>query len=288
MEPDKILLPEITYQGNDKKLMERITKFKAGTFRIVVFTIIGLIMGLYSHNYVSDTFFPTKLITAVPYKITETIYVFLIGTDAPGRWDSYYFGWLTEFFPHSMLATLIAETVTTMLIGGAIYGSLAYFTGDKRVFTLSRFLKFFLCWCTVITLCIGAAYAVNAKAVADNEALRRTERISFFLYNEHGGSSTGDNALSRTLADSFFDDLKPVTVTRDLEKESKVGVYYGYFRYGLYSVNYEKQYLATEQGKTWSLSPEFAQVIKEFIEENKFPDGSIFTGEATEMTEVEK
>ncbi len=288
MEQDKILLPEIIYQGDDNKLIERVTKFKAGTFRIVVFTLVGLIMGLYSHNYVSDTFFPTKLITAIPYKITETIYVFLIGTDAPGRWNSYYCGWLTEFFPHSMLATLIAETITTILIGGAIYGSLAYFTGDKRVFTLQRFMKFSGCWCAIILLCIGSAYAVNAKAVADNEALRQTDSISFFLYNEHGGRSTGNSDLSQTLAASFFDDTKPVEVTRDFEKEANVGVYYGNLRYGLYYVNYEKQYLATEQGKTWSLSPEFAQVIKEFIEENKFPDGSTFTGEATEVTEVEK
>lgn len=286
MEQDKILLPEVTYQGDDKKLKERVTKFKAGTFRIVIFTVVGLIMGMYSHNYVSDTFFPTKLITAIPYKITETIYVFLIGTDAPGRWNSNYSGWLTAFFPHSMLATLIAETLTTVLIGGAIYGSLAYFTGDKRVFTLSRFVKFFGCWCVVILLCIGLSYAVNAKAVADNEALRRTNRISFFLYNEHGGGSTGDGAVSQDLADAFFDDPKPVEVTRDYEQEAKVGIYYGYLRYGLYYVNYEKWYIATEQGKTWSLSPEFAQVIKEFIEEDKFPGGGTFTGEAEQVTEV--
>lgn len=288
MDQDKILLPEIIYRGNDKKLKERVTKFKAGTFRIVIFTVVGLIMGLYSHNYVTDTFFPTKLITAIPYKISETIYVFLIGTDAPGRWNSQYCGWITEFFPHSMLATLIAETLTTVLIGGAIYGSLAYFTGDKRVFTLSRFIKFFSCWCAVILLCIGSAYAVNAKAVADNEALRRTNRISFFLYNEHGGRSTGDGELAQTLANAFFDNLTPVTVSRDFKKEAKVGVYYGYLRYGLYYVNYEKWYIATEQGKTWSLSPEFAEAIKQFIEENKFPGGGMFTGEAEEVTEVEE
>ncbi len=288
MEQDKILLPEITYQGDDKTLKERVTKFKAGTFRIFVFTIVGLIMGLYSHNYVSDTFFPTKLITAIPYKITEAIYVFLIGTDAPGRWNSQYCGWITEFFPHSMLSTLIAETLTTVFIGGAIYGSFAYFTGDKRVFTLERFMKFFGCWCAVILLCISSAYAVNAKAVADNETLRRTDPISFFLYNEHGGRTTGEGELSQTLADSFFGDLKPIEVSRDFDHEAKVGVYFGHLRYGLYYVNYEKWYIATEQGKTWSLSPEFAQVIKDYIEEDKFPDGSTFTGEATEVTEVEE
>ena len=45
---EKIEIPQVTYQGDDKKLKERVSKFKAGTLRIVIFTIVGLFMGYYS------------------------------------------------------------------------------------------------------------------------------------------------------------------------------------------------------------------------------------------------
>lgn len=161
---ERIDIPKVVYQGEDKVLKERVTKFKEGSFRIILFIIVGLIMGAYSHNYIADDFIVTKIILAIPYKICETIYVFLIGTDAKEVLYLYGVqnGLFTEFFPCSMLATFLAEKVTTILISGAIYGSLAYFTGDKRVFTLQRFLKFAACWCVVILLVIGASYGVNA------------------------------------------------------------------------------------------------------------------------------
>lgn len=158
---EKITIPKVVYRGDDKKLTERIRKFKAGTMRIVIFTIVGMILGWYSYTYYTDSFFITKIILAIPYKLSEAIYVSIIGTNAEQLMLQAGYP-LTEFFPQSPLATFLAEQVTPVLIGGAIYGALGYFTGDKRVFTLQRFVKFFGIWCAVILLYIGSVYAVNA------------------------------------------------------------------------------------------------------------------------------
>lgn len=158
---EQIPIPKVVYQGEDKKLQERIGKFKVGTFRIVLFTIVGMFMGWHSMEYYTDSFLLTKVILAIPYKISEAIYVTVIGTGAERvLWEEMKV--FTEFFPLSPIATFLAERGTPVLIGGAIYGALAYFTGDKRVFTLNRFVKFFGIWCAVILLYIGGVYGVNA------------------------------------------------------------------------------------------------------------------------------
>lgn len=119
---DRIEIPQVTYHGDDKKLKERVSKFKAGTLRIVIFTIVGLFMGYYSHTYVTDPFFPTKLITAIPYKVMEAIYGSILHVDTMVSREFWGYTLEWEFFPYSALANPLAEPFTTMLIGGAIYG----------------------------------------------------------------------------------------------------------------------------------------------------------------------
>ncbi len=172
---EKIELPEIVYQGEDQKLQERIGKFKAGTFRIILFSIVGMIMGWFSFEYYGDSFLLTKVILAVPYKISEAIYVTIIGTGAEGAMQENV-QLFTAFFPYSPIATFLAERITPVLLGGAIYGALAYFTGDKRVFTLPRFIRFFGVWCMVILLYVGGVYVVNALTAATEAAQEVSER----------------------------------------------------------------------------------------------------------------
>lgn len=270
----KIEIPEIRYQGDDRKLKERVSKFKAGTCRIVVFTLVGLCMGFFSHTYVRDEFILTKVIMAVPYKISEAIYTSLIGTDAPTRYFEYLhrFNFYTEFFPHSMVATFLAETVTAVLIGGAVYGALAYFTGDRRVFTLQRFLKFAACWCAVILLTVGAAYAVNAKAVSDNENMKGNP--VFFLYNSKGSGRGAYGAETESLMqEAFYSELREESIARSYEQELDLGICFSDFRVCTCRVNYEQQYVVTEQGKTYHISAEFAQMIREFEEQGILPGG---------------
>ena len=279
-EQRKIEIPGIVYQGDDKKLKERVFKFKAGSFRIAVFTIVGFVMGVFSHNYVQIAFFPMKLIMAVPYKASEAIYVSVIGTDAARLMVGFKERWafiFTEFFPHSYIATFLAENFTTVLIGGAIYGSLAYFTGDSRVFTLRRFLNFAAVWCSVILIAVGSAYLVNAKAVWDNENLKGDP---FFFVRNSGGN--GRSISGEQIREYFHSELEAIDIERDWDEELDLEITFNSVRCCACRVNYDKQYLVTEQGKTYHISKEFAQVIRQYEEKGDFGLESI-GGESIEI-----
>lgn len=263
---DRIEIPQVTYQGDDRKLKERIFKFKVGTFRIVIFTIVGLFMGYYSNIYVRDTFFPTKLITAIPYKLTEAVYRLLlpvntwISADMKG-WDT-----IGGYFLHSVIADLMAVPLTTTLVGGAVYGSLAYFTGDKRVFTLQRFLKFAGCWCGLLLLVVGAAWGIEAKAKADNE--RFAGDGWFYLHTSEGRGHLvqEDEEAAGMLKEYFYSELALDDVERDRSGEVPLGIYYDNGkRYGVYMINYELQYVVTEQEKVYHISGEFAEAATEYM-----------------------
>lgn len=284
-EQKKIEIPEVVYQGDDKKLKERVSKFKEGSLRIAVFTVVGFIMGAYSRNYTSVGFFPVKLILAVPYKISEAIYVSVIGTDAAqirmipfGGSDWHWF--LTEYFPHSIVATFLAETVTTVLMGGAIYGALAYFTGDKRVFTMQRFVKFGAVWCAVLLVSIGTAYLVNAKVLQDNENLRGDPR--FMIFNSQG---SGQEIEGQLATEYFYSGLEERKIVRDYEEELPLEILFNHTRICACRVNYEEQYVATEQGRTYHISAEFAQIIRQYEEEGVVAPER-YDGEKSESVEV--
>lgn len=279
-EQRKIEIPEIVYLGDDKKLKERVFKFKTGSFRIAVFTVVGFVMGVFSHNYVGIAFFPMKLIMAIPYKVSEAIYVSVIGTDAARLMVDSKEKWafmFTEFFPHSWIATFLAENVTTVLIGGAVYGSLAYFTGDSRVFTLRRFLKFAAVWCGVILIAVGSAYLVNAKAIWDNENLKGDP--VFFMRNSAG---SGRSISGEQIKEYFYSELECIEIERDWDEELELEIAFNSVRYCACRINYDKQYLVTEQGKIYHISEEFAQVIREF-EEKGVIDLESIGGESIEV-----
>lgn len=263
---DRIEIPQVTYQGDDRKLKERIFKFKSGTFRIVIFTIVGLFMGYYSNIYVRDTFFPTKLITAIPYKLTEAVYRLLVPVNT---WISAEMkGWDTigGYFLHSVIADLMAVPLTTTLVGGAVYGSLAYFTGDKRVFTLQRFLKFAGCWCGLLLLVVGMACGIDAKAKADNE--RFAGDGWFYLHTAEGRGHLvqEDEEAAGMLKAYFYSELALADVERDRSGEVPLGIYYDNGkRYGVYMINYELQYVVTEQEKVYHISSEFAEAATEYM-----------------------
>ena len=264
---NKLEIPSIVYQGDDKKLQERVRKFKAGTFRIVLFTIVGFIMGHFSYTYVGENFLPMKAILAIPYKLNEALYVSVLGTDAMARGTEEYsmFTTFTEFFPHSYLATFLAETMTTVLIGGAVYGSLAYFTGDRRVFTMQRFIKFTGYWCTAILLCVGLTYGVNAKAVADNEALRGKPVIR--LYDREGKSDSAENTLMESLLEEcIYGGLEREDVQRDYEGEVYIRITFSLLRTTVCRVNFQEGYLVAEKGTTYRSPEEYAQIMKGYAE----------------------
>ncbi|HWT75815.1 MAG TPA: hypothetical protein VN258_14015, partial [Mobilitalea sp.] len=173
LESEKDLLPYIPskiYSGSDQKLKLKVTKYSRGRSRIIVFTIIGMILGWLSFRYTQDSFIVTKILMAIPYKISEMIYTTL--HHAPYIYTNTVIGGMNEYFPQSMLITFLAERITPVFIGGAVYGSIGYFTGDKRIFTLSKYLTFAVKWGVVILLWIGVVFAGNAISIKENSQLK--------------------------------------------------------------------------------------------------------------------
>lgn len=284
---EKIMIPKVEYQGEDKKLMERVSKFKKGTARIVIFTLVGFVMGWFSINYIQDTFLPTKIILAIPYKISEAIYVTIIGMPGNQMWAYGHLDVL--FFPQYAIATFLAERITPVLLAGAIYGSLAYFTGDKAVFTLQRFVKFAGIWCGVILLYIGGVYGINAKAMSDNEAFK--DISGFFLYSEQKGEGFYEETkIGEKIIQSFYSELEQAdNVKRNPQKEIPSEVYMASnTRNMVVWVNYEEQYIVTAGQKIFHISEEFADCVREYYENGTLKGySSIKIEEKERTTEVD-
>ncbi len=271
LEREKELLPVIPkteYSGSSQKLKMKIIKYNRGRRRIAVFTVIGLLMGWLSFSYTKDTFFITKLIMAIPYKISEMIYLTLHKT--PYMYRESYAGLINAFFPQSMLITFLAERITPVLIGGAIYGSLGYFTGDKKIFTLSKYLRFAALWCSVILLWIGVVFAGNAISIKQNEQLKDIR--GFFLNAEdHGSGFYQEEERSETF-EILRSSLGDVTLLRETKEyevsdaKTTVGIYMGFSRYCLTTVNWEEKYMIMDTGRVIAIPEAFAKLVQEYYE----------------------
>lgn len=259
---DEIVIPKIIYGDNDSKLLERVIKLKKGSIRIAVFMLVGLIMGWFSYTYVVDTFFVTKVIMCIPYKISEAIYTSIIGTDAMTSGLEYF---MNIFFPQSAIATLMAERITPVLIGGILYGSLAYFTGDKRVFTLQRFVKFIYVQLIVLGIFIASVYVVNAKAVSDNNQLKGVD--GFYFESEICQALIGGEEAEELL-DYFHAELQEDgNIIRKPEGEIRIEVVYdNHARKMQAYVNPAEGYLVTHKGLTYHVAEEFAECVQEFAD----------------------
>lgn len=272
LERGKELVPSIPiteYNGPDRTLKAHVVKYNRGRQRIIVFTIIGLIMGWLSINYTRDTFIVTKLIMAIPYKISEIIYTTLHSipriylTDSMGMMDGY--------FPQAQLVTILAERFTPVFIGGAIYGSIGYFTGDKRIFTLTKFLKFAAIWSSVILLWIGTVFAANSISLKENEGLKNI--YGFFLEAENHGEgfykdSNTENfeKLRNALGDVTLLQDKEITSYASSDTETSVGIYMGLGRYNLTVVNWKANYMIMDTGRVVSIPEAFAALVKDYYD----------------------
>lgn len=272
---EKIKIPKVTYEDGYDKLLERVSKFKKGTLRIVFFMIVGMIIGWLSYTYPSDPFLVTKVILAIPYKISETIYVSVIGTNASSFYTNLFDA--NEFFPQSGLATFLSERITPVLIGGALCGSLAYFTGDKRVFTLRRFVKFAGIQTAVILLFIAGVYGINSKAVYDNDHFKgvtnfiltspsKEELIcddkSDNLLTAFEQELTEDASINASIKTSINASIKP-----DSKNIIPIGIVYeNGIRNMEAFVNTKKMYLITVNGLKYHISKEFAEYVQQYYE----------------------
>lgn len=269
MEKEQELQLELEgWQGKDEKLKERVVHYEKGTRRIVIFTLVGLLMGWLSIRYYTDSFLVTKVILAVPYKLGEMLHNVL----HQSHYD-YYPGELNEFFPGDGLSTFLAERIVPVLFGGAVYGSLAYFTGDKRIFTLKRYLKFAAVWAAVILGFTEMTFAVNSWREQRADSLQNVDY--FFLSSPVSGSGFGEglgnevrNGTFYKLKEAFYADGMPKrcdSLQREHEKEIPEALGMGTYQMEVW-VNYEDCYLITKRGTAYRISEEFAAYVKEYYE----------------------
>jgi len=286
---EEVLIPKVIYEGNDQVLKDQVRHYEKGTRRIIIFVLVGLVMGWYSYCYVQENFIPLKIILALPYKFNELMH----NAFHPAVYQ-YSMGWgLDEFFPQAPFISWLAEHGISALFGGAIYGSLAYFTGDKRIFTLTGYLKFGLCWAAVIGVSTVALFGANGWQVRQNNALKNVS--GFFISGESSGrgyymeeSAAGSEIIKDNqekkeleqeplpsaveLVDAFYEgnELKELSsITRDYEGEKELNLYFGRFRQGamLSYIHPEQGYLVTDEGKIYQMSKAFIKLYQRCLEE---------------------
>lgn len=267
---EEIAIPRVSYEGSDRDLKEQVVHYEKGTRRIIIFTVVGLLMGWFSYRYYGENFLPLKIVLAVPYKLSEllhnafhpAVYTGLGMADA-----------MDEFFPQAPYISWLAEYGTAALFGGAIYGSLAYFTGDKRIFTLSRYVRFGCVWAAVIGIWTAALFGGNALQVARNNDLK--DVTGFFIMGKYRGSGyyldeIRDETAGR-LVDSFYEGNGPEAIPADIrvpEEEQAIELRFGkdqgYMRAWICP---EYGYLATDEGRVYQMTDAFVEVYENCLEE---------------------
>lgn len=283
----EILIPRQEYQGREDKLKEQASHYEKGTRRILIFTVVGMIMGWFSRIYVMQEFFPIKLILSIPYKASEILYRTISGANiAPG--GEFYTYWnmtmpnMQSLFPLDILTGMLAEYITPALIGGAIYGSLAYFTGDKRVFTLARYVRYAAAWIGVIGIYVGGMFALNSYRAKEADSLTRVSE--FWLETESSGkriSRTSDASVdyARILYDRLYleapvlEQLPEAYVTQEMrEQEITLKIFTGF--QGLYilpcRINTQECYLTTFHNTTYRVPEAFAEMVRAFYDKASY------------------
>lgn len=251
--------------------MQQIISGKKGSNRVALFCTAGVLIGLFSHLYEKDTFFITKGILGLPYKISEAIYQFMIGTDAADAEETLA-NLNTDFFPHSLIATGMARWITPMLIGLFLVGSFAYFTGDKKIFTLQRYTHFLYGNIIVIAMLICLTYGINKKAVSDCGELKDINTFVFqssqMISEEFSGKS------AQTLKDSLQKGLKKdPRITRNYEDEIEIGLIMGNkTRFTDAYVNPQKCYIVINDITIYHVDKKFANYVKQYKISGDIPE----------------
>ena len=272
MREGQVEIPRVVYEGKDEELKEQVVHYEKGTRRIVLFTVLGLLLGWFSYCYYGADFFPLKVILAVPYKLSECLHQALHGEELYGLTGLGMFG-RDAFFPQAPYLSVLAEYGISALFGGAVYGSLAYFTGDKRIFTLSGYARFGCVWAAVIGVCTSALFGMNALQVSRNNHL--TDLRGMFVIGDSGGRGfyadyweTENNRLQET----FYEGNGPEEVgaeVREPEQERELDLIFGAHGEGamLAWIHPEKGYLVTDQGKVYQMTDAFMDLYRECLEE---------------------
>lgn len=268
----EIILPQAECENGNLK--EQVEHYHKGTRRILVFTLVGLVMGWFSYMYYTTDFLLLKVLIGIPYKLNEMVHT---------AFHNHSMIYLTEqvdalhdeFFPQASWVSFVAERGISALMGCAIYGSIGFFTGDKRIFTLTKYLKFAAVWICILAITIAGTFFANHMAVEKNQ---RLEDVSgFLLHYEFGATGFyGDDMGERDsfylkLKNAFYADQKMVekkSLERKGQDEELIELVFGKYhnRYMAAYINLRDQYLVTNTGKIYALNEEFCQLVRQYQE----------------------
>ena len=279
LEKEKELdIPEAGYEGTDEELKERVVHFEKGTRRILVFTLVGFVLGWFSIAYFTDSFLVTKVILAIPYKACEMLHNLFHSHPYSYYGGNGMFTEFNEFFPGRGLLTFLAERITPVLIGGAVYGSLAYFTGDSRIFTLRRYLKFAAIWAAVVLLWTGALLKADTLLAAKDD--RMEDVTGFFLATDSQGNGFyeekepgANDTVFRLLRDALYQEGNPLkrigAEVREPEDELQLQIFLGKYRRDsmICRLNPKEHYLVTERGTVYRVPEEFSRYMTQYQED---------------------
>ncbi len=273
MREGQVEIPRVVYEGNDEVLKEQVVHYEKGTRRIVLFTVLGLLLGWFSYRYYTESFLPLKAVLGIPYKLSEFLHQALHG-EHDLRTGLGIFGW-DAFFPQAPRISYLAEYGTSALFGGALYGSLAYFTGDKRIFTLSGYVRFGCIWAVVISVWTGALFGANAWQVKQNNCL--TDLSGIFVVREFTGNGYYADyweEQKNRLRETFYEGAGPeraAKTLRDPKGEMELDLIFGDNGQGAMQawIHPEKGYLVTDQGYVYRMTDAFMDLYRTYAEEEE-------------------
>lgn len=225
---ERIELPGNEVPDENTTLLKKVLKRKRSEKRVLIFCIIGLFMGFFSHMYVHQSIFVVKLIMAIPYKLAEMFFMYI----SPNTYMFINYNYIGEIiFARFEALSYVAMLILPSIIGGCIYGSIGYVTENREVFTLKRFAVFIFKWAAAAILCIGSIFGIYRYA---SESSYNFEDVSGFAISY----SSDDEKYNGTYI-IYKDDIgrKYDVLVQGLRERKGMGKTYIENREGLLSMN---------------------------------------------------
>lgn len=193
--------PDITDENTF--LLNKVLKKKRAEKRILIFCIIGMIMGFFSYTYSGQSIFILKLIMAIPYKLAEMFFMYA-GPYTNMFMEQVHMGGRVS--ARSEILYQVSMMIVPSIIGGCIYGSIGYLTEKKDVFTLKKFALFILKWAIVLILSIGIILGLYKNISDDTYKL---EKITGFEihYSTSGKNYNSTYSVYKNMGNKKYEAL---------------------------------------------------------------------------------
>ena len=189
-----IELPKETAIDENTNLLKKVLEKKKEAKRILIFSIIGMVMGFFSYRYTEQNIFILKLLLSVPYKIMEMVMLY-IRPEVINIFSYDYMGYMgymhSSIFLKFWILNAVAERVLPCIIGGCIYGGIGYITGDKNILTLKKFIVFISKWVVAAILCVGLLFGTYHYV---SDASYQFEDISGFMISTSSNGTVYDGS----------------------------------------------------------------------------------------------